>query len=353
VIAGSVAWGLSRRLTRPIGRLAAAARAFAAGDLSHRAAITRPQEVAALGTTLNHMAAVLQEQMAELREARLREHEAGQLALAELQRLHSEFVAVAAHELRTPVAAAKSYAELLLREDLELAPATRRQALLRLDAVCERQARLVRSLLGASRIQAGRLTLQCEPLELTALVRQVLAHVGAYVPAHDLQLHVHGRPTLALADGERVEDVLVNLLANASSYAPAGTVIQIHVVARDGAVEVLVADQGPGVPDEEQAAIFERFRRGRATGGGASGVGLGLYIARAYVEAMGGAIGVRSTPGHGATFWFRLPAATADAGSAVEARGAVPAAVARGPLQRRASADARPGRAVARGDEPC
>jgi signal transduction histidine kinase len=72
-------------------------------------------------------------------------------------------------------------------------------------------------------------------------------------------------------------------------------------------VEVEVQDHGPGIPEDEQPAVFERFRRGR--GVAASGVGLGLYIAQAYVQAMHGEIGVRSTPGQGATFWFRLPAA--------------------------------------------
>lgn len=323
-VAGLLAVLLSRRLTRPIGRLTAAARAYAEGDLTRRTAVARPDEVAALSTTLNQMAEALQQQITELRTARLREREAGALALAELGRLHSEFVAVAAHELRTPAAAAKSYAELLLRDGLDLAPATRRQALVRLDAVCERLARLVRSLLGASRIQAGRLALQCEPVDLGVLVTRVLGDIAAYTPGHDLQLRIReGRPILALADAERVEDVLVNLLANASKYAPAGTAVQVHVIGREGTVEVLVADQGPGVPEEEQEAIFERFQRGQGVSGrSAGGVGLGLYISRAYIEAMGGSIGVRSTPGHGATFWFRLPAADTseppDGGDATE-----------------------------------
>jgi hypothetical protein len=99
--------------------------------------------------------------------------------------------------------------------------------------------------------------------------------------------------------------VLVNLLANAAKYAPSGTTIRVHVLPRVENVELQVVDQGPGIPVEEQATVFERFRRGH--GVAASGVGLGLYIAQAYVQAMGGQIGVRSAPGHGATFWVRLP----------------------------------------------
>ena len=187
-IAVAVAWLLSRRLTRPVGRLAAAAQAYAAGDLTPRTPEAGPREVAALGATLNRMAAELQRQLAELEAARHRERAAGERALAELRRLHSEFVAIASHELRTPVAAAKSYAELLLREGTELSPETRRQALVRLDAVCERLARLVRALLGASRIQAGRLEVQCEPVDVAALARRVLADVAAYTAGHQILL---------------------------------------------------------------------------------------------------------------------------------------------------------------------
>jgi two-component system, OmpR family, sensor kinase len=326
-IAVTAAWLLSRRLTRPVGRLAEAARAYAAGDLDRRTDVAGPWEMAALGDTLNRMAGTLQRQMAELEEARHRERELGRRALDELQRLHSEFVAIAAHELRTPVAAAKSYAELLLRDGVELAPETRRQALVRLDVVCERLARLVRSLLGASRIQAGRLELQCEPVDVATLVRRVLADVAAYTPGHAIRLRdVGDEPALALADAERVEDVLINLLANAGKYAPAGTDVEVEVVPAPGGpgagVEVRVADQGPGIPADEQDAVFERFRRGRGVAAG--GVGLGLYIARAYVEAMGGTIGVVSRPGHGATFWFRLPAPpdVADAADAAGRAGA-------------------------------
>jgi two-component system OmpR family sensor kinase len=351
-VAGSVAWVLSRRLTRPIGELAQAARTFAAGTLSHRVRPRGPDELDALGATLNAMAAALQQQMDALEEARHREREAGARALEELRRLHSEFIAVAAHELRTPVAGAKSYAELLLRDDVELAPSVRRQALIRLDAVCERLSRLVRSLLGASRIEAGRLEVQLEPVDVAAVARRVVEDFSVYAPGHDLCVEVLPPPippvalvrapiaaaaaaaamasTLAQADAERLEDVLVNLLSNATKYAPEGTAIQVRVrpavlagaavgpagngsparAGSAGSVELEVVDRGPGIPEAEQTAIFQRFRRG--AGVAAGGVGLGLFIARAYVQAMGGEIGVRSRPGAGATFWMRLPAATLD-----------------------------------------
>ncbi|HEU5317767.1 MAG TPA: sensor histidine kinase [Chloroflexota bacterium] len=321
VAAGGAAWLLARRLTRPIGDLAAAARAFAEGDLARRAPVSGPDEVAALAQTLNRMAAALERQVAELRESRERERIASERALVELRRLHSEFIAVAAHELRTPVAAAKSYAELLLRHEdheVSLPAATRRQSLARLDGVCDRLARLVRSLLGASRIQAGGLELERLPFDVTPLVRRVVDEIGAASPGHDVALRMRPRTAaIAVGDAERAEDVLVNLLVNATKYSPPGSNVFVDILEDDRWLEVAVSDEGPGVPVGERAAIFERFARGATRGGGSEGgVGLGLYIARAYVEAMGGSIGVRSGSGKGATFWFRLPRpAEADRGA--------------------------------------
>jgi len=313
--AAAVAWLLSRRLTRPMRELAATARAFGEGDLSRRVDVAGPEEIAALGLTLNRMAAALEEQVTALRAAQTRERQASADALEELKRLHSEFIAVAAHELRTPVAAAKSYAELLLREEqeeLQLPAATRRQALERLDGVCERLARLVRSLLGASRIQAGGLELARLPFDIISLVARVTEEIAESNDGHDVVLRTRpARLVTALGDAERVEDVLVNLLVNATKYSPPGSSVYVDVLEEDGQIEVVVSDEGPGVPEEEQSLVFERFTRGRRTSGG--GVGLGLYIARAYVEAMGGTIGIRSSPGKGASFWFRLPAARARA----------------------------------------
>jgi signal transduction histidine kinase len=230
-------------------------------------------------------------------------------ALEELRRLQSEFIAVAAHELRTPVAAAKSYAELLLRHEngeIALAAETRREALERLDSVCDRLGRLVRSLLGASRIQAGGLELARLPFDVLTLVRRVAADIAGAGPEHRVVVRdVPDRVVVALGDAERVEDALINLLVNATKYSPPGSAVWVDVRDEPEWVEISVTDSGPGIPEEEQVAVFERFTRGRRTSGG--GVGLGLYIARAYVEAMGGAIGVRSSPGSGASFWFRLP----------------------------------------------
>ena len=230
-------------------------------------------------------------------------------ALEELRRLQSEFIAVAAHELRTPVAAAKSYAELLLRHEngeIALSQETRKEALERLDGVCDRLGRLVRSLLGASRIQAGGLELVRLPFDVLALAHRVTQEIAGASPEHQVVLRgERDRVIVALGDAERVEDVLINLLVNATKYSPPGSAVSLEVREDPEWVEVSVTDSGPGIPEEEKVAVFERFTRGRRTSGG--GVGLGLYIARAYVEAMGGTIGVRSAEGSGASFWFRLP----------------------------------------------
>jgi signal transduction histidine kinase len=309
------AWLLSRRLTQPIRELVTTARAFASGVLSHRACERGPAEVAALASAMNAMAQTLAHQLAQLKVAQSREREAGKRSLAELHRLHSEFVAVAAHELRTPAAAAKSYAELLLRDDTGLAEETRRQALTRLNNVCDRLGHLVRSLLGASRIQAGGLDVECKPLDLGALAARVVQDVDASSGSHTIAFtsqHVGVVPIMG--DAERVEDALVNLLVNSMKDSPSGSQIAVAItepVTRRRMVELTVTDQVPGVSEDERANVVERFARGSNVA--PAGVGLGLYIARAYIESMGGQIGVRDNAG-GATFWVRLPRAPRTAG---------------------------------------
>jgi signal transduction histidine kinase len=131
----------------------------------------------------------------------------------------------------------------------------------------------------------------------------LLYHRGQEVRVRppDLVLSVYG-------DNARLAQVLVNFLINASSYGYIGDTIEINTDVHNGRARVRVTDHGPGIPFEEQQRIFERYSRGSAgTNGRVRGMGLGLYLAKNFVEAHGGRIGVESIPGHGATFWFELP----------------------------------------------
>jgi signal transduction histidine kinase len=175
---------------------------------------------------------------------------------------------------------------------------------------------MVDELLDLARIQSGRIELRRARIAPAALIDAALdAHRG---PAVERRIHLAGEvlPGLpgVLADRERLQVVLSNLLVNAIRHTPEGGQIVLRARAEGTQVRFEVADSGPGIPLDAQAAIFDKFVRVPSTPGG---TGLGLSIARDVVEAHGGRIGVDSTPGHGATFWFTVPAAAAEPATAV------------------------------------
>ena len=226
-------------------------------------------------------------------------------ALRELNRLKSEFVARASHELRTPMTAIKSLAESLLRRDLNLDPPTQREFLEGIDAAADRLGGIVEQLLTLSRIEAGKLQIRREPIEVGAILARVVAQFRAQAPTREIDVYVADELPRVLGDTERVEDVLTNLISNALKYSD--DCIRIHAHAHDRALVVSVADHGIVIPPEERDRIFERFYRvdnplTRRVGG----AGLGLHICKTYVEAMGGTIEVGNNDGRGSVFRVTL-----------------------------------------------
>jgi signal transduction histidine kinase len=168
--------------------------------------------------------------------------------------------------------------------------------------------RLVDDLLDTSRLDAGRIELKTENVDLAGWLARTANSFGQADPTHRLAADLPSRLPLVRADLDRLGQVMNNLLSNATRYSAAGTEIRVRAHAADDYVEVRVIDQGTGVAAEDCERIFEKFYRGMH---GATlavrGTGLGLAVARQLVEAHGGTIGVRSTPGQGSTFWVRLP----------------------------------------------
>jgi len=171
-----------------------------------------------------------------------------------------------------------------------------------------RLAVLVAHVLDASRIEAGTFTYAFREVAVDELVRTATAAAAA---AHDgvaIHLQVDGSLPQVQGDVDRLRQVLGNLLENAIKYSPHGERVLVRARADDAHVRVDVEDRGPGIPEDQQALIFEKF--GRATQHGEHthhGTGLGLYIARSIAESHGGTLQVRSTPGKGATFTLSLP----------------------------------------------
>lgn len=297
-----LAWAVLRRIVLPIRVVVDGARAFAAGYLNRRIPLRRRDELGDLVEALNTMASTLQRQMEE--------QAAHAAALQELHRLQTEFVATASHELRTPVTAIRSYAEALMRPDIT-DPALRQECLQGIDRSSARLAALVRTLLDVSRIDSGRIPVSLRAVDAEVAARAAIAQAAPQAPER-VRLAVMPDVPPVRADPERLEDILANLIANACAYSPPDAPVEVRI-ARDGAVvAIAVQDQGIGIPEAEQERIFERFyqvQRGPERRSGGSG--LGLYIARAYAEAMGGRIHVRSRPGQGSTFTVTLPAADA------------------------------------------
>ncbi|MEX0172382.1 HAMP domain-containing histidine kinase [Streptomyces sp. LMG1-1-1.1] len=221
-----------------------------------------------------------------------------------------QFVADASHELRTPLASIRGYAELTRRGREECGPDTR-HALGRIESEATRMTGLVEDLLLLARLDAGR-PLSYETTDLVPLVVDAVSDARAAGSEHHwrLELPTDAGDTAAVrADGARLQQVLVNLLANARTHTPPGTKVTARVRTGGSAVLVEIEDDGPGIPPDLLPTVFERFARGDASRSRHAGsTGLGLAIVRAVVHAHGGDVGVESLPGR-TVFAVRLPAA--------------------------------------------
>ncbi|MBT2458950.1 cell wall metabolism sensor histidine kinase WalK [Streptomyces sp. ISL-86] len=222
-----------------------------------------------------------------------------------------QFVADASHELRTPLASIRGYAELTRRGREEPGPDTR-HALGRIESEATRMTGLVEDLLLLARLDAGR-PLSSDETDLAPLVVDAVSDARAAGPEHHWRLELPDEPAPIRGDSARIQQVLVNLLANARTHTPPGTTVTAHVSRETSAVRLRIEDNGPGIPPALLPHIFERFARGDASRSRAAGsTGLGLAIVEAVVSAHGGRVDVESEPGR-TRFQVLLPlAADAD-----------------------------------------
>ncbi|MCU0494670.1 MAG: ATP-binding protein [Chloroflexaceae bacterium] len=227
------------------------------------------------------------------------------------EELQSTFVSVISHELKTPVSIIKGYAGTLAREDATWSQETLRDGLRVIEEEADRLARQIQDLLDVSRVQAGGLRLELTDWPLPPLAQEVAHGFAAQTDAQfAFELRFPDDFPPVHADYERIRMVLTNLVSNAVKYSPDGGTIRIGGWAEDGRAIIHVADQGIGIPPEEQQRIFERFYRvdnrlRRET----QGSGLGLFLTRSIIEAHGGRIWVESQVGRGSRFIFTLPLA--------------------------------------------
>lgn len=300
VLSGAVALLLSRAITRPVGRLTAAAGEIARGRLDQEVPVHSRDELGRLSRTFNDMAA-------RLRLAR---------------QAQTTFVANVSHELRTPLTSIKGMVETL-RDGAVDDVAVRDQFLATAESETDRLIRLVNDLLVLTRADAEALNLRREPLDLAELARSTIEGLAPRAASRDVQIALEADPEapLAWADGDRIAQVLVNLLDNAIKFSHAGGVVTVHVDRDGGGVRVSVHDTGIGISSDDLPQIGQRFYRsdkararrradaGARADGGPSGSGLGLSIATALVEAHGGRLRIASEEGRGTTVTFTLPGA--------------------------------------------
>lgn len=230
-------------------------------------------------------------------------------AQAELLRLKEDFLLQVAHELRTPIAALSASLDLLHedaltmpREELRTMVSTLRRSAFRLE-------HLVENLMDAGSIEAGTFQVRAMPTTVSHALQEALIFMRPILEGKGQRLAVRIAPGAdrVRADPRRTAQVLANLLTNASKYSPESTAVTVSTRPEDGFVRVTVRDEGPGIPPDEQPRLFQRFFRSRLVRDAAGGVGLGLTICRAIVQAQGGDIAIDSAPERGTSVHFTIP----------------------------------------------
>jgi signal transduction histidine kinase len=285
VTATVVSLAVAARIARPTTALARAARRVAGGHYAERVPSNEPGELGELAASFNEMAA----------------------SLEATERRRLQLVGDVAHELRTPLTTLDGYLEGL--EDGVIEPSTRTWQLLRSETT--RLTRMVNDLSELWRAEARQLPLRIEPVDAATVAREVGERFLPQAQARGIDLELPAGTVTALADRDRVAQIVSNYLSNAIRHAPEGSRVTVSAVLHGDAARLSVADGGPGLADDQLEAVFERFYRvDAARNRAAGGSGIGLAIVRALAEAMNGSAWAESEgPGRGATFILELPAA--------------------------------------------
>jgi PAS domain S-box-containing protein len=228
-----------------------------------------------------------------------------------VEQMKSDFVATVSHELRTPLTSIYGFAETLMRGDVEFSDPERATFLRYIASESERLINIVDDLLSVARLETGTLRLNVEEIDVGAVAGEVVARAQEHADEWQFELDVPRAGVIVEADREKLSQVIQSLVDNAVNFSPQGGRIVISARRRSESAEVRVADQGVGIPRADQSRIFSKFYRAESAGPGLQGTGLGLFLARGLLLAMGGRIWVESKEGQGSTFVFELPAAAA------------------------------------------
>jgi signal transduction histidine kinase len=294
LIAGAIAlaaalaagWIAARAHAKRLRRLEGAAEKVAEGDFSTPIPDEGSDEVGQLAATFNEM----------------------QQRLASLDNARKEFIANASHELRTPIFSLGGFVELLDEEEPD--PVARAEFVATMREQVARLTKLTSDLLDLSKLDADAMQVSAERVDLGEVARRVAEEFRPAAKRHGSPIELNGdRPAVALADADRVAQIMRILLDNALTHTPEGTSVSITTERHDGATNVVVGDDGPGIDPHARTRVFERFY----TGDRVSGSGLGLAIARELALRMGGELALESRGGR-TEFTLRLPSEDSEGG---------------------------------------
>jgi len=231
--------------------------------------------------------------------------------IRDADRLKDDFLSLISHELRTPLTAIHGGAQMLLSGIGTLDVETRRELLTDIHTESNRLASLIQNIVQLAHIRAGRISVECEPVLLRFVVNAAVNRFRDDFPDRAFSVHVEP-DAVALADPDRLDEMLTNVIQNAIKYAPGAAPIEVSGVVRGEHVELAVRDHGPGIPAQDLPGVFERFERGSRASSSTPGMGLGLYIVKLLAESQGGSVRLELPEDGGTRVVMSLPAASAD-----------------------------------------
>ncbi|GAB6098612.1 HAMP domain-containing sensor histidine kinase [Halanaerocella petrolearia] len=292
ILAFIISYTLSKRFSRPLKRMKEIAVSMAHGNFSERVEINTDDEIGQLASSFNYLADKLEDTIASLQEK---------------EQLQRRFVADVSHELRTPLTSIQGFVKAL-RDGVYESKEDQQEYYLIIFNEVKRLIRLVNDLLDLSRIELGQIKMEQKPLDLESIISGVVKNFEPNLKEKELNIDLElDQPPLVMADQDRIEQVLVNLIGNAVSFTPSGGEIRIYSQEDEDQVQVFIEDNGPGIPEAESDEIWNRFHKvdkARTTTSG--GTGLGLSIVKEIIDKHNGQIWVESKEGVGSTFVFTL-----------------------------------------------